>query len=239
MNFILIILIFIFVISIGIVHGLEPAHGWPIALLYSSERTNYYKASFLSSSIIAIANVISNIIIIFIFILSSFFLQMEKYMMNIIALAILMIMAILSIKNYFIRKEKLNSRNNDETDINSNSYNTDYYNNILISAYFQEHFTKHPYSLKSIFIFGFLLGFLNQEELAILGIAFTGINPYLLILVYTLSVYFSFIIITLWSIKKYEILKEGNKLKKILPIINFLNFIILAILIILDLASMI
>lgn len=221
-----IFLIFIILACVGIIQAIEPAHGWPIALLYSSERVDYYKYAFIGSSIIAIANIISNTIIVFIYIIVSIFFHFEYYMRGIIAFTILILMAVLSLRNFLLRRKKVESES------------LYYYENILVSTYFKLHFTKQPYSIKSLFYFGLLLGFLNEEEFAILGIAFSGINPYLLIIIYAITVYFSFILITLFSIKNFENMREGKKLKIYSPIINFLNYLILSILILFDLFSL-
>jgi ABC-type nickel/cobalt efflux system permease component RcnA len=61
------------VIAIGLLHGLEPGHGWPIALLYSvrTRRPTFY--AFVSSGIISFVHFISSIAVVLVYFVASSF----------------------------------------------------------------------------------------------------------------------------------------------------------------------
>lgn len=52
---------------IGLVHGLEPGHGWPVAALYSIKSKSRYGIGLLSSLIIAFFHFISSIFVVAVF----------------------------------------------------------------------------------------------------------------------------------------------------------------------------
>jgi len=56
------------VIIIGILHGLEPGHGWPLALLYSAKTTRPIFYAFVSSGILAITHFVSSIAVVIIYV---------------------------------------------------------------------------------------------------------------------------------------------------------------------------
>lgn len=57
------------VILIGLLHGLEPGHGWPVAALYSLRKGKKYSFALLSSLIISAAHFVSSIAVVILFIL--------------------------------------------------------------------------------------------------------------------------------------------------------------------------
>ena len=56
--------IFVGVILFGLLHGLEPGHGWPFAFLYSIKQEKPMKSALLSSFVIAISHFISSIAVV-------------------------------------------------------------------------------------------------------------------------------------------------------------------------------
>ncbi|MFC2048026.1 hypothetical protein ACFLSK_01165 [Chloroflexota bacterium] len=46
---------------IGLLHGLEPGHGWPVAMLYSMNKRNALFSATVSSAIIGFAHLVSSI----------------------------------------------------------------------------------------------------------------------------------------------------------------------------------
>ncbi len=59
---------FLPVILFGLVHGLEPGHGWPIATIYALQQKNKYGVAFLSALIISFFHFISSIAVVLLFI---------------------------------------------------------------------------------------------------------------------------------------------------------------------------
>jgi ABC-type nickel/cobalt efflux system permease component RcnA len=57
------------VILIGLLHGLEPGHGWPVAAMYSLRKEKKFSFALLSSMIISFFHFVSSIAVVLIFIL--------------------------------------------------------------------------------------------------------------------------------------------------------------------------
>lgn len=230
------ILYSVFILGIGLTHGLEPAHGWPIALLYSVETKNKYRSGFISSSLIAIAHFISSIVAVIIFIIINEIFELESFILSLIAFIILIVMAIVSIKDYIVRKGELHLSHTHKENLEKGHDHTHYHEDIGEHTHFHRHFKNRALNLKSIVSFAFLLGFAHEEEFALLGLAFAGINPYLLMITYAIGVFVSLVGITLLSIRIFETIKRRvNDIEKYLPLVNFVSFLILAILVLIDL----
>ena len=60
--------IYLGVLLIGLIHGLEPGHGWPVAALYSLKKEKKYSFALLSSLIISFFHFISSIAVVILFI---------------------------------------------------------------------------------------------------------------------------------------------------------------------------
>jgi len=229
-------LFFIFILGIGLTHGLEPAHGWPIALLYSVETENKFRSGFISSSLIAIAHFISSIAAVILYIILDEFFEFESFFLSLIAFIILIVMAIISFKSFIIRKGELHLSHSHDEQMKEGHKHAHYHEGIGEHTHFHRHFKNRALNLRSIVSFAFLLGFAHEEEFALLGLAFAGINPYLLMITYAFGVYFSLVGITLLGIRIFETIKRRvNDIEKYLPLVNFASFLILAILILIEL----
>jgi ABC-type nickel/cobalt efflux system permease component RcnA len=60
---------YIGVVAIGLLHGLEPGHGWPVATLYSVRKKNVLFSAALSSGIIGLAHLVSSIAVVVAYVL--------------------------------------------------------------------------------------------------------------------------------------------------------------------------
>ena len=65
------------VAMIGLLHGLEPGHGWPVAVLYSMQKRNAVFSATLSSGIIGMAHLISSIAVVAAYVLFQTWLDFE------------------------------------------------------------------------------------------------------------------------------------------------------------------
>lgn len=61
--------VYLGVILIGLLHGLEPGHGWPVAALCSLRKGKKYGFALLSSLILSAAHFVSSIAVVIVFIL--------------------------------------------------------------------------------------------------------------------------------------------------------------------------
>ena len=54
-------------VALGVVHGIEPGHGWPIAASYALDQTNKWLYGFAASFILGVGHLISSIAMVAVF----------------------------------------------------------------------------------------------------------------------------------------------------------------------------
>ncbi|MEM2099452.1 MAG: nickel/cobalt transporter [Candidatus Bathyarchaeia archaeon] len=218
------------VIAIGLLHGLEPGHGWPIALLYSTRTSRPTFYAVISSGIISFFHFISSIAVVAIYVIASSFVSATTSLMRYVAAAVLIALA----AKMLIEKVK------DELEVQHGHFheNTEdithehFHTHEALGSHTHPHF--HPkravLSLRKIAYCAFFLGFAHEEEFALLALAVGGVNPLFLMLSYGLAVTLSLVGITVLGIKTYEKAKKKlHKYEKYIPKISGLILLVLAI----------
>ena len=226
------------VIAFGLLHGINPSHGWPVAILYSMRSKNPLISGIVSSSIIASAHFVSSIVVViaYAFLTSIAFIpQLYLRYGATIALAILA---------YVFWKEK----GEDFAYTQHGHFHEDRVPSEVTEAIKHDHlhwhkdvgFHSHTHThqrrespdLKKIASFAFLLGFAHEEEFVILAIAATqATDPITLIIAYASSVAVALIGITVISMKVYRRFFQYKMIyySKYLPKITALVLAVMAI----------
>lgn len=215
---------FIAVAFLGLLHGLEPGHGWPIATLYATRSSRPILSGFLSSSIIALFHMVSSVAIVAVFVTLKTLTGFSLPYINYIAGGALIILA----AKYLLGRPK------DEFEDQHGHVHEDFEGE-------HEHEHEHPDGTKhihkhkhakrvfltlwSIASIAFILGFAHEEEFALLALAVGGIDPLALMLTYALAVTVALIGVTLLSVRIYRRLDLG-KYDSLIPKIS--GFIMLA-----------
>ena len=218
------------VIAIGLLHGLEPGHGWPIALLYSvrTGRPTFY--AFVSSGIISFFHFVSSIAVVLFYFVASSFVDFTSPILKYVAFVVLVVLAV-----------KLILEKTDDQHIHLHDNATDMEH---------EHEHEHPetgfhihthcqtkravLSLRKIASCAFFLGFAHEEEFALLALAVGGVSPLLLMSTYGLSMTASLVAVTVLGIKMYERVKgKIYKYEKYIPKASGVILLLLAILLLL------
>ena len=70
------------VASIGLLHGLEPGHGWPVAMLYASGRPHPLTRAFVSGGVISIAHLVSSITVVAVYVVLKAIFSLEPYLLR-------------------------------------------------------------------------------------------------------------------------------------------------------------
>ncbi len=162
--------VYIGVILIGLLHGLEPGHGWPVAALYSLKKKNKYLCGLLSSLTIAFFHFISSIAVVAVFLLIDWKFDLGSILwLRYVAVALLLYMAY----RFWTHHDHANEK-------------------------------KPVATLKDIAMFAFVLGFLHEEEFALLGFCLGNINCLMMMILYATAVSLSIITITLLAIYGYS-----------------------------------
>lgn len=185
----------------GLLHGINPSHGWTIAVLYSLQSKRPRLSSILSSSILAMAHFLSSIVVVLAFLLFSTYIHIPQNYLNYAAAIALAILA------YMFWKEK-------PEDLVKNQHGhlhqfSDGVKHDHIHWHTDEGYHRHLHthqirilpSLSAVTGSALVLGFAHEEEFVILSLTAAGVNPLLLVIVYALSVSVALIGVTILSVK--------------------------------------
>jgi ABC-type nickel/cobalt efflux system permease component RcnA len=218
------------VIAFGFLHGINPSHGWTVAMLYSTHSRKPLLSSFTSSGIIAGAHFISSIAVVVAYIFLDMFIEIPQlYMQYGVAIA-------LGILAYIFWKEK--GENLIETqhghlhdNIEQLEHEHAHWHEVTgYHSHMHIHQLRTSPSLKAIASFAFVLGFAHEEEFVILALAVGGIDPLMLMVAYASSVTIALIGITMIAVKAYtHIQYRFIQYSKFLPKITALVLAVMAI----------
>lgn len=194
---------YIGVVMIGLLHGLEPGHGWPVAVLYSMNKRNALTSATISSGIIGLAHLISSIAVVVAYVLLQDWLDFSAPWLKYLAAGILLILAV----RLFL--EKTEGLEKQHGHIHENHPEVEH-----------EHEHEHPgqgkhthrhkhtlgvaLSLIGLATFAFILGFAHEEEFALLALVAGGVNAWILMLSYGISVLLGLMAVTIVSVKIYR-----------------------------------
>ena len=196
------------IIIFGLLHGVNPSHGWTIAVLYALQNKRPLLSSIISSSILAMGHFLSTIVVVLAFLLFSTYIDIPQNYLNYAAAIALGILA------YMFWREKpddlVKSQHghlhqfSDEVKHDHIHWHKDerYHNHLHI------HQIRKLPSLSALAISALILGFAHEEEFVILSLAAAGVNPVLLMIVYALSVCVALIGVTILSVKVITTLQD-------------------------------
>jgi len=221
--------VLIFVILFGLLHGLEPGHGWPFAFLDAVRQENPMKRAFISSSIIAFCHFLSSIAVVIVYLLVSEIITIPVDLLRYITAGTLIIIAIL----FWLEKpDDIISDQHEHLHENREPLEHEHLHSHLDGnqhIYPHTHAKNPTKTLLGLATFALMLGFVHQEEFALIALFLIGINPWLLIFVYATSVSVGLIGITLICTKAYKrFLPKFQKYQDKLPKISAIILLIMA-----------
>jgi ABC-type nickel/cobalt efflux system permease component RcnA len=192
------------VIAFGLLHGVNPSHGWTVAVLYSIRSKRPLSSSIASSGIIAGAHFLSSIAVVLAFIFVTMLVQIPHTYMN---YAVAIALGILALMFWREKSEDLaetqhghlHHENTDKIDHEHSHWHKE------IGYHTHEHIHRQRVrpTLAAIASFALVLGFAHEEEFVILSLAVGGVNPILLMVAYGSSVTIALIGITVLAVKVY------------------------------------
>ena len=191
------------VVAIGLWHGLEPGHGWPVAVLYSMNKRNAVFSATVSSSIIGLAHLVSSIAVVVAYVLLQEWLDFEAPWIKYLAAGILLIIA------FKLFREKVGGLEQQHGHIHENQPEIEHEHEHEHPGQGQHtHWHKHAIgialSLWGLASFAFILGFAHEEEFALLALVAGGVNAWILMLSYGVSVLLGLMVVTIVSVKIYK-----------------------------------
>jgi nickel/cobalt transporter (NicO) family protein len=224
-------LVFLGIITFGLLHGINPSHGWTVAVLYSIRNKRPLLSSLTSSSILAGAHFLSSIVVVAAFIFVTMFIQIPQTYLNYAVAAALGVLA------YLFWKEKtedlietqhghLHHDFTEELEHEHPHWHSGEGNHIHLHL----HQKRSLPTLTAIAAFALVLGFAHEEEFVILTLAVGGINPLLLMVAYATAVAVGLIGVTVLTVKVYSyIQRKVIQYTKYLPKISALILAAMAI----------
>jgi nickel/cobalt transporter (NicO) family protein len=202
-------LVFLGVITFGLLHGINPSHGWTVAVLYSIRNKRPLLSGLTSSSILAGAHFLSSIVVVAAFIFVTMFIQIPQTYLNYAVAAALGILA------YLFWKEKaedlietqhghLHHDFTEQLEHEHPHWHSGTGNHIHLHL----HQKRSLPTLTAIAAFALVLGFAHEEEFVILTLAVGGINPLFLMIAYATAVAVGLIGVTILAVKVYSYIQH-------------------------------
>ena len=188
---------------IGLLHGFEPGHGWPVAVLYSMKRRNAVASAALSSFIIGIGHLVSSIAVVVAYVLLQEWLNFQAPWMKYVAAALLLVLA------FRLFREKVDDLERQHGHRHPGGPEMEH-NHQHEHPGQGEHTHEHKHraavvlGLLGLASFAFILGFAHEEEIALLALAAGGLNAWTLMVAYGVSVLLGLIVATIIGVKLYE-----------------------------------
>ncbi len=213
------------VMVIGLLHGIEPAHGWPVALFYAARKNRPSLFALLSSGIMAGAHFASSIVAVGAYLVLRLFVPLPVSILKYVASVFLVILAV---RFWWTSSEE--------------AQHGHFHDRLERLEHTHEHLhggdPPHTHShrhqarimtIGGLATFAFALGFAHEEEFALLALAVGGVDPVLLMVAYAIAVTFSLVGITLLSVRAYRLFKDQMAtVERLVPKITAIILLVLA-----------
>ena len=221
------------VVVIGLLHGIEPAHGWPVALFYAARKNRPTLHALFSSGIMAGAHFTSSIVAVGAYLVLRLFIPLSIPILKYVASIFLIVLGI-----RFLRVSSVDAQHGHVHDVMEKLNHTHQHMHDENETHTHQHTHEaRILTLAGLAGFAFVLGFAHEEEFALLALAVGGVDPVLLMVSYAAAVTASLIGITLLSVRAYQRFKSRMALvEKLAPRITALILFVLAGLLILGIA---
>ncbi len=220
------------VVILGLVHGLEPGHGWPVAMLYSVGKKNPTLSAILSSGIIGLGHLISSIAVVVAYVLLNSWLDFEAPWLKYVAAAVLLLLAV---KLWLEKPDQLEKQHGHFHEHIPEIEHEHEHQHLGQAPH--THLHKHTMEIKlslwGLASFAFILGFAHEEEFALLALVASGINAWVLMLSYGMAVLIGLVAITVASVKIFRVLRPKLvRYEQYVPKISAGLLVVMAVLII-------
>ncbi len=196
--------IYMGVSMMGLIHGLEPGHGWPLALVYATPKKYPLLSAFLSSGILSFFHLFSSIAVVVVYLLFRSTVNFFGDWMTYFGSGLLFFLAF----RFFLEKPRSTA----------DAQHGHFHDGVEEMEHEHEH--QHPgqephshihqharrvaLTLGSLALSAFLLGFAHEEEFALLALMVGGINPFVLMIFYAFSVSLGLVGMTLIGLFIYQ-----------------------------------
>ncbi|MBI2860184.1 MAG: nickel/cobalt transporter [Chloroflexi bacterium] len=193
---------YIGIVIIGLFHGFEPGHGWPVAVLYSLKKRNAIASAALSSSIIGLGHLVSSVAVVVAYVLLQRWLDFDAPWIKYVAAALVLALAFKLFREKADDEERQHGHNHAGQPKIAHEHEHEHPGQ-------GKHTHKHKHraavalSLLGLASFAFVLGFAHEEEIALLALVAGGLNAWVLMVAYGFSVLLGLIVATVAGVKVY------------------------------------
>ena len=203
-------IVFLGVITFGLLHGINPSHGWTVAVLYSIRNKRPLLSSLTSSGILAGAHFLSSIVVVAAFVFVTMFVQIPQTYLNYAVAVALGILAYLfwKEKGEDLIETQHGHLHHDFIEQMVKHEHTHWHADTGNHTHVHLHQKRSLPTLAAIVSFALILGFAHEEEFVILTLAVGGINPLLLMIAYATAVAAGLIGITVLTVKVYSYIQH-------------------------------
>jgi len=188
---------------IGLLHGFEPGHGWPVAVLYSMRKRNAIASATLSSFIIGIGHLASSIAVVVAYVLLQKWLNFEAPWIKYIAVALLLVLAFKVFREKVDDLERQHGHSHEGNPEIEHEHEHEHLGQVL-HTHKHRHQAAVALSLLGLASFAFILGFAHEEEIALLALVASGLNAWILMLAYGFAVLLGLMVVTIIGVKIYK-----------------------------------
>jgi len=213
---------------LGLLHGFEPGHGWPVAVLYSMKKRNAIASATLSSSIIGIGHLASSIAVVVAYVLLQKWLNLEAPWIKHLAAALLLVLAFKLFREKVDNLERQHGHNHPSNPEIEHEHEHEHPRQ-------GKHTHKHKHraavalSLLGLASFAFILGFAHEEEIALLALVAGGLNAWVLMVAYGVAVLLGLIVATIAGVKLYKQFQPKlSRYEKYIPKISAVLLVVMA-----------
>jgi ABC-type nickel/cobalt efflux system permease component RcnA len=191
------------VVVLGLLHGFEPGHGWPMAVLYAMKRRNAIAGAVLSSSIIGIGHLASSIAVVVGYVLLQRWLDFDAPWLKYVAAALLLVLAFRLFRERTDDLERQHGHNHPGNPEIEHEHEHEHPGGIRHS-HKHKHRAAVALSLLGLASFAFILGFAHEEEIALLALVAGGLNAWVLMVAYGVAVLLGLIVATMAGVRLYR-----------------------------------
>ena len=220
------------VATLGLLHGLEPAHGWPVAVLYSARKRRPVPSAILSAVLIGAGHLISSIAIVVAYVLLRSRFDFQAAWLKYVAAAVLLLMA------FKLLMEKPHGMENQHGHIHEGQPEIEHEHEHEHPGegkhtHVHKHTTAVALSLWGLASFAFILGLAHEEAFAMLALVAGGMNAWWLMFSYALAVLLGLVVVTVGCVKIYKAFQSRLiQFERFVPRINAVLMALMAVVIV-------
>jgi len=191
-------------VSIGMMHGVEPGHGWPVAAVFALRQRHRWWYGVWAALILGIAHLASSFVVVAIYAAANRVWDLDSLeWMNYVAGGLLLLMAVHQWRAGGHHHHHHHGHHHDDHDHHHHGDRRE-----------PRSFT----SLLGLVGFAFALGFVHEEEFAIIALAVGKANAWLVMGVYAMAVAASLVLLTVLAIATLNRLRDRlHRYEHLLP----------------------